>query len=116
MLFRLFVCRSHGLFVSGKYKCPMLCLSFLTSRRIMGRSIFTDEQKDFLVTRVPGFRDAQQNSTISAFFAHLYIEWFAAWPVDDAADDTDDDESMFAGDELSPMERMKNVSSFSFAC
>ena len=84
----------------------------------MGRSIFTDEQKDFLVARVPGFRDAQQSSTISAFFVHLYTEWFAAWPLDDAADDADDDESMFGTDylQLTPVERMKNVSFSPFVC
>ena len=81
----------------------------------MGHSIFTEEQKDFLVARVPAFRDAQQGSTISAFFSNLYVEWFEVWPSDDAADDddVDEDDGVFGGDfqNLSAMERMKNVSS-----
>ena len=79
----------------------------------MGRSIFTNEQKEFLRARVPDFRDAQQSSTIPAFFSHLYADWFESWPLDDMAEDADDDDSVLSGDEpLSLMDRVKSVSPF----
>ena len=59
----------------------------------MGKSSFSKEQRDFLVSKVPEFRDAQQAVVVPNFFIHLYTEWFTRWPVaDEPVDHVEDDD------------------------
>ena len=39
-------------------------------------------QKNFLLSKVPGFREAQKNSVVPAFLSIVYLEWFERWPVE----------------------------------
>ena len=34
-----------------------------------------------MLSRVPGFREAQKNLSVPAFLAVVYIEWFERWPT-----------------------------------
>lgn len=55
----------------------------------MARGSFSKEQKLFLVSKVPAFREAQQNTATPAFFPVLYLEYFQRWPVEDEGNDAD---------------------------
>ena len=64
----------------------------------MGKSTFSKEQRDYLVNKVPEFREAQVCCTVTAFFYHLYTDWFSRWPVADEAD-ADDGDSVASSDD-----------------
>ena len=57
------------------------------------RGKFTKEQKEFLLSKVAEFREAQQSMTTRAYFPALYIEWFARWPLEDDGDQADGEAS-----------------------
>ena len=45
------------------------------------RTSLLPEQKDFLLSKVAGFREAQKDLSAPAFLAIVYIEWFKRWPI-----------------------------------
>ena len=51
----------------------------LSEKKTRGK--FTTEQRDFLLSKVPDFRNAQQNSCTRAFLSALYSIWFEKWPL-----------------------------------
>lgn len=66
----------------------------------MGKSTFSKEQRDYLVTRVPEFRNAQRASTVPNFLSHLYNDWIQRWPpADEPGDHLDDGDSVTSADE-----------------
>ena len=77
----------------------------------MVRIALSYEQKKFLVSKVPEFREAQQNLATRAFFVVLYLAWFEKWPLADTGNDgSDSDGDARPEDELTPFQAMKQVS------
>lgn len=40
----------------------------------------TPDQTEFLLARLPGFREARESKTLPEFFENLFSEWFKLWP------------------------------------
>ena len=53
----------------------------------MARGTFSKEQKAFLESKVPAFREAQLNTSTPAFFPALYLEYLQRWPAADEDED-----------------------------
>ena len=81
----LFTTASHDLFgqINMRHQCNHVSVS-TPSYLLIGmarRTSLLPEQKDFLLSRVPGFREAQKSLSVPAFLAIVYIEWFERWPT-----------------------------------
>lgn len=78
------------------------------------RGKFTPEQREFLLSKVAEFREAQQTTSTRAFLPVVYLEWFTKWPTADEG--TEADTEVYGLDDLSddavltPRQEMMKVS------
>ena len=77
------------------------------------RGKFIEQQKDFLLSKMPEFREAQQAITTPAFFAALYIEWFLRWPIASDGSQADSEASSPDNPDVkTPRQEMMAVSTY----